>query len=99
MMEIARRGKGESRAFAPGAKLRKKIDLDAVPRKRCGAKSRRSILFISLPCRAGRGRNGAEGQNANDHESEHCAYIRRHPLKIVVAKTSAPCGVMLVLSR
>ena len=37
----------------------------------------------------------AQLQNANDHESEWCAYIRRHPLKIVVATASAPCGTML----
>jgi len=34
-------------------------------------------------------------KKANDHESEQCAYIQRHPLKIVVAKTSAPYGSLL----
>jgi hypothetical protein len=28
-------------------------------------------------------------KNANDHESERCAYIRRHLLKIVVATANA----------
>ncbi len=34
-------------------------------------------------------------KNANDHESELCAYIRRHSPKIVVAKASAPFGAVL----
>jgi hypothetical protein len=34
-------------------------------------------------------------KNADDHESELCAYIRRHLLKIVAATASAPRGDML----
>jgi hypothetical protein len=37
----------------------------------------------------------ASAKNANDHESELCAYIRRHSPKIVVAKASASFGAML----
>jgi len=37
----------------------------------------------------------SSAKNANDHESELCAYIRRHSPKIVVAKASAPFGAML----
>src|ERR1700731_1932585 len=81
----------ESGAFARDPKLGKKVFSQAPPWKRRIAKRRRNGALFRRPGGA------ACAQNANDHESERCAYIRRHPLKIVVATASAPFGSMLAL--
>jgi hypothetical protein len=91
MTEIALRRKRKSNASRCGAQLRKKIDWNATRPQRRGERLARQQRFVS------RLATPRTAKNADDHESERCAYIRRHLLKTVVATASAPCGRMLAM--
>ena len=93
MIEIARRGKGESGAFAPSPKLRKKVDLDAAPRKRCVQTQRRDGALFRGPGDAAR---GAKTPTTTNPSGALTSGVTRS--KSWSQKTSAPYGSLLVLT-
>jgi hypothetical protein len=89
MAEIALRRKRKSKPFRAVCNFaRKLIGMRRGPQRR----GERLVLQQRFVSRLATSRTA---KNADDHESERCAYIRRHPLKTVVATASAPCGHML----